>query len=76
MNGDAQPHDVDIHEPAYLVADARHAVQVARQDGVRVAALLVGAPSVGSALRIFGSRGCAKYQGEGSLGGAVQLLFS
>lgn len=33
---DGEPHDIDIHDPAYLVDDLRMAVDAARRDGVRV----------------------------------------
>lgn len=33
---DGEPHDIDLHDPVYLVEDLRHAVAAARDAGVRV----------------------------------------
>lgn len=33
---DGEPHDIDLHDPAYLTEDLRHAVAAARAAGVRV----------------------------------------
>ena len=53
---DADAHDIDIHDPAYLVDDARHAVRVAAGQGVRMAGLVLGRAGTADARRIFGSR--------------------
>ncbi len=53
---DADAHDIDIHDPAYLVDDARHAVRVAAGQGVRMAGLVLGRAGTAHARRIFGSR--------------------
>jgi len=57
--GDCEPHDVDIHDPRYLIEDARHAVQTARLVGVRCAGLLLDAQGTVAARRIFGGRTAA-----------------
>ena len=54
---DADAHDVDIHDPAYLVDDARHAVRIAAGRGVRMAGLVLGRAGMAQARRIFGPRG-------------------
>ncbi len=56
---DADPHDVDVHDPRYLVDDARHAVRRARRQGLTVACLLVDPAGGAAARRIFGARGTA-----------------
>jgi Mg-chelatase subunit ChlD len=51
---DGEPHDIDVHDPRYLVEDARHAVRRAARQAVQMACLVVG-PSPGTeARRIFG----------------------
>jgi len=37
--GDGEPHDIDVHDPGHLVADARVAVRQAQRGGVRVVCL-------------------------------------
>jgi len=54
---DGQPHDVDVHDPQYLVDDARHAVQAARRRAVQMACLSIGLQTEPAALRIFGRHG-------------------
>jgi nitric oxide reductase activation protein len=58
---DGEPHDIDVHDPRYLVEDARHAVREALRRGVRTACLVLGdcgdTDSRGDVRRIFGSRG-------------------
>jgi nitric oxide reductase activation protein len=54
---DGQPHDIDVHDPKYLVDDARHAVRSAARNGVRVVCLSLAAADSEAhrdALRIFG----------------------
>lgn len=53
---DGEPHDVDVHDPRYLVEDARHAVKAAARSGVRTMCLVL-APDGGMARRIFGRAG-------------------
>ena len=54
---DGQPHDVDVHDPRYLVDDARHAVAAARRRGVGMACLTLACGAVPAAVRSFGRRG-------------------
>ncbi len=39
---DGRPHDIDVHDPRYLVEDARHALATARRRGVTAEALVLG----------------------------------
>ena len=54
--GDGEPHDVDVHDPHYLVADARHAVREATRAGVTVSCVLPDGTDATAARRIFGRR--------------------
>ena len=54
---DGQPHDLDIHDPHYLTADARVAVTQARKAGMSMYAMGLGRDSASSLRRIFGARG-------------------
>ncbi len=56
---DADTHDIDVHDPRYLVEDARHAVRHARRQGVRVGCIVIDAARVDAARRIFGNAGIA-----------------
>lgn len=60
--GDADAHDIDIHEPGYLMADARHAVQAARQQGIGMRALVCADDDSSAAARIFGPGGWARVR--------------
>jgi nitric oxide reductase NorD protein len=53
---DGEPHDIDVHDPHYLVEDARQAVSAAARLGVRMACLVL-APGCSVAQRIFGRGG-------------------
>ena len=72
---DADAHDVDIHDPAYLVDDARHAVRVAASQGVRMAGLVLGRAGTTQARRIFGSRGAHALGSLQALPHALQALL-
>ena len=51
---DGQPHDVDVHDPRYLVEDARHAVREATRLGVQVQCLCLDPAAVPSLGKVFG----------------------
>lgn len=51
---DGAPSDVDVHEPGYLVEDARAAVHEAREEGVHVHGLAVDPHGLAYVRRIFG----------------------
>jgi nitric oxide reductase NorD protein len=59
---DADPHDIDVHDPLYLVDDARHAVRRARRQGLSVACIAIDPACAASARRIFGARASAAPQ--------------
>jgi nitric oxide reductase NorD protein len=73
---DGQPHDVDVHHPRYLVADARHAVRDAARRSVHIACLALGAQPDPAALRIFGRRGTQALSSVNALPHAVQRLLT
>jgi nitric oxide reductase NorD protein len=58
---DGQPHDIDVHDPHYLVADARHAVRSAARRAVQMRCLTLaagaGPDADPDARRIFGAGG-------------------
>ncbi len=53
---DGEPHDIDVHDPRYLIADARHAALQARRLGLRVRCIVLGRAGWPVALQIFGAR--------------------
>lgn len=56
--GDAQPWDMDMHDPRYLSADARIAVTRASKSGVELSAIVLDPSSMSAAARIFGANRC------------------
>ena len=54
---DGEPYDIDVHDPRYLVEDARHAVRAAARCGVRVVCLAASPDGGSQARRIFGRKG-------------------
>ncbi len=73
---DGQPHDTDVHDPRYLVDDARHAVRAARRRGVRIACLTLAARPEPQALRIFGRGGTQRLADLRSLPQALRRLLA
>lgn len=53
---DGAPSDIDVHDPHYLVEDARQAVAEARAAGVRTACIAVDGAADAYVRRIFGWR--------------------
>ncbi len=73
---DGEPHDVDVHDPRYLVEDARHAVRHARRHSVR-SACLVFAPQAGSdARRIFGRTAVQPLEQPQQMPRAIRSLLA
>jgi nitric oxide reductase activation protein len=68
---DGEAHDVDVHDPRYLVEDARHAVRSAARRSVRVACVALRGEDPAAARRIFGRRG---VQPLGALEALPQVL--
>jgi len=73
---DGSPHDVDVHDPAYLREDARRAAQSAVRHGVRVGCLVFDAEGSGDAARVFGGRATAQVLGLKTLPGALRRLLA
>lgn len=53
---DGAPSDIDVHDPYYLIEDARMAVAEARETGVRTACIAVDGAADAYVRRIFGWR--------------------
>jgi hypothetical protein len=53
---DGAPSDIDVHDPQYLIEDARQAVAEARDAGVRTACIAVDGAADAYVRRIFGWR--------------------
>lgn len=53
---DGAPSDIDVHDPRYLIEDARMAVAEAREAGVRTACIAVDGAADAYVRRIFGWR--------------------
>lgn len=71
---DGEPHDIDVHEPGYLVADARHAVRTAARRGVALACLVLDPSGARTAAAVFGRRRVAVLQAFGPLTRAVHRV--
>ncbi|CAN5399438.1 hypothetical protein BH09PSE5_BH09PSE5_01870 [soil metagenome] len=76
---DGEPHDIDIHDPRYLVEDARHAVREAARRSVRVACVTLATGDTASTRtevrRIFGARGTQTISDLKLLPRVVQQLL-
>jgi len=72
---DAEPHDVDVHDPRYLVEDAHHAVRSARRQGVKLACISLGAQVGRSARRIFGRQALVALPALDALPRALRQLL-
>lgn len=51
---DGEPHDIDVHDPTHLLADARRAVREARRRGVGVQGLAMGTSAAAAVRRVLG----------------------
>jgi nitric oxide reductase NorD protein len=71
---DGEPHDVDVHDPHYLVEDARMAVREAANQGVRVACIVLNSAYLATARRIFGRRQAALLQAMAGLPELIRAL--
>ena len=72
---DAQAHDIDVHDPRYLLDDAQRAVQAAARQGVRIRCLRVGADRDVPALRLFGAGASIGLRGIDALPRALRRLL-
>ncbi len=73
---DGEPHDVDVHDPRYLVDDARHAVRDGQRRAVRMACLTLGGAPAPQALRIFGRHGTQALADAAALPRALRRLVA
>jgi nitric oxide reductase activation protein len=73
---DAEVHDIDVHDPRYLVEDARQAVRAAARRSVRMACLTLAPDATGAARRVFGPRGAHSVETLEALPRALQRLLS
>lgn len=53
---DGALYDIDVHDPHYLVADARHAALGAARQGVRLHCIVLDQAGLAPARKIFGAR--------------------
>jgi nitric oxide reductase activation protein len=72
---DGSPHDIDVHDPAYLIDDARHALSGARRHGVRVGCLVFEPDASGDAARTFGGNAAVRVHGLKDLPSALWRLL-
>lgn len=73
---DGEPYDIDVHDPRYLVEDARHAVRAAAQAGVRVLCLAVTPGRADAARHIFGRTGVQLMRAATDMPRALQRLLA
>jgi nitric oxide reductase NorD protein len=73
---DGSPYDIDVHDPAYLLEDARRAVQAAARRGVRTGCLVCEPGAGAEAARIFGSNAAVRVHGLKDLPGALRRLLA
>jgi hypothetical protein len=55
---DGELHDIDVHDPAYLLADLARSAQEARARGVRLRALLPASSQSPTTLKALGRQAC------------------
>jgi nitric oxide reductase activation protein len=72
---DGDPHDIDVHDPRYLVEDARQAVRAAARIDVRTACLAVASDGGAAARLVFGRGAVQPVQGLRDLPGALRRLL-
>lgn len=73
---DGEAHDVDVHDPHYLVDDARHAVRHACRLGVQLGCLLTDPARAAQARHIFGARRIGMPERAGELAKLLQRLLA
>jgi nitric oxide reductase activation protein len=71
---DGQPHDVDVHDPRYLVEDARQAVREATRLGVKVQCLCLDATAMPALRKLFGPGQVQLLRRHQDLPSAMQRL--
>jgi nitric oxide reductase activation protein len=73
---DGEAHDIDVHDPRYLVEDARHAVGSMRRSGMHAACIVLEAQRGTDARRIFGSQGVQSLRDLSQLPRVMQRLLA
>jgi hypothetical protein len=73
---DGEPHDVDVHDPRYLIEDARRAVLAAGRLGVRVVCLVMAPDRASIARRIFGRPGVQPLRDLGDMARVLPRLMA
>ncbi|WP_298833767.1 VWA domain-containing protein [uncultured Piscinibacter sp.] len=72
---DADPYDIDVHDPRYLLDDARHAARRALRQGLRLACLAPSPAHAAAARRIFGPRHVSALGSDAGLPQALKRLL-
>lgn len=72
---DGEPHDIDVHDPRYLVEDARQAVRSASQQGVRIVCVRFDTDGAADAVRLFGRGGTTTLSHKRSLPRVLRRLL-
>ena len=72
---DGEAYDIDVHDPQYLVDDARHAVRAAARAGVRIVCPVLAHERRTDAQRIFGRQGVQWVQSLDELPRALTRLI-
>jgi nitric oxide reductase NorD protein len=73
---DGSPHDIDVHDPAYLIDDARHALAGARCQGVRTGCLVFEPDASRDAVRSLGGDAAKRVHGLKDLPNAIRRLLN
>lgn len=73
---DGEPHDLDVHDPRYLVEDARHAVLAAARAGVRVRCMVLAPERAAHAAKIFGNQKVRKVDNLSDVPQALSRLIA
>ncbi len=71
---DAQPHDIDVHEPGYLETDTREALRAARAVGIHSLCLMPAGQFTTEAQWMFGNEPCMPICGATDLIGILRAL--
>jgi hypothetical protein len=72
--GDGDPYDIDLHDPRYLLEDARQAIAEARRRGVQVLGLGLGQAAAARRAQLFGRRSTRTLRPGGGWAAQVAAL--
>ena len=73
---DGSPHDIDVHDPTYLIDDARHALAGARRHGIRTGCLVFEPDANRDAARTFGGNAAKRVHSLKDLPNALRWLLN